>query len=179
MSKEDKIQRSVLPMPEVQHVGGRRALSTLTPNNHNVRPVAAPPAAKLPARAARRWPQAALMGLGWDASMGCSVMRRQATSSSCASGRGPPVSESSQTIGQFEIGQHVYIQNTVGHVRLKCITTADRASIVTKITGDRSKATRVWVTTYNGHSTWRHPSNLRHLLPSERTRIEKLQTTRK
>lgn len=69
--------------------------------------------------------------------------------------------------GVFTIGQHVFIQNRITHVqRFRRPNLADRAAVVQRLTRDR-----IYVRTYNGHDTWRSPTNLRHLSIDERTEI--------
>lgn len=69
--------------------------------------------------------------------------------------------------GVFEVGQHVYIDNRIRHVPLTRRTTpADRAAVVARVTVDR-----IYIQTYNGYETWRHPGNLRHLTDRERANI--------
>ena len=65
----------------------------------------------------------------------------------------------------YEVGQAVHIENQVRHVPGRRPTTLrDRAAIVTRVTTDR-----VYLTTFNGHHTWRRPRNLRTLTSQEKT----------
>ena len=70
-------------------------------------------------------------------------------------------------VGDFQVGDHVHITNDMQHIRFRRrATPADRAAIV-----ERAANTRVCFRTYNGHSTWRAPDDLRHLTPRERANI--------
>ena len=65
----------------------------------------------------------------------------------------------------YEVGQAVHIENQVRHVPgRRPPTIRDRAAIVTRLTTDR-----VYLTTFNGHHTWRRPRNLRYLTSQEKT----------
>lgn len=67
----------------------------------------------------------------------------------------------------FEIGEHVYIKNKIRHVpSSRRINRKDRASVVDRIINEK-----VYITTYNGSSTWRHHKNLNSLTLSEQKNI--------
>ena len=66
----------------------------------------------------------------------------------------------------FVIGDHVYILNSISHVRFRRETLKDRAAVVYKTTEDK-----IHIRTYNGHETWRKPSNLRRLTKRERENV--------
>ena len=66
----------------------------------------------------------------------------------------------------FQLGQHVYITNTITHTGLvRRATHADRAAIVTHFTNTG----RIGLRTYNGYRTHRLSGNLRPLTPEEQT----------
>jgi len=67
----------------------------------------------------------------------------------------------------FYVGQRVYIQNRIRHVPFsRRATPKDRAGIVSRIQDER-----IYLTTYNGYSTWRNRDNLRHLTDREHDTI--------
>ena len=67
----------------------------------------------------------------------------------------------------FLIGEHVLMNNRMWHVPSNRPTTgSDRAAVVSRVTEDR-----IYIQTYNGYETWRHPRNLRHLTLREQANI--------
>lgn len=68
---------------------------------------------------------------------------------------------------RFQVGQHVFITNTIRHVTFRRTTLADRAATVARIT----RTGRIYICTYNGYKTWRNSTNLRALTPREQTDI--------
>ena len=71
----------------------------------------------------------------------------------------------------FEVGEHVYITNSISHVRLRRQSPRDRAAVVYNVGSDRNGQPRVSFTTYNGYRGWRAPVNLKRLRESERRRL--------
>ena len=67
----------------------------------------------------------------------------------------------------FTVGEHVYIENTIRHIIRRRPTPADRALIVQRIAGER-----IYITTYNGHYTWRKSNHLRRLTTTEQANIQ-------
>ena len=57
------------------------------------------------------------------------------------------------------VGDRVFIENRISHVPLgRRATPKDCAAIVQRV-----DPKRIYITTYNGYSTWRAPTNLRRL----------------
>ena len=79
----------------------------------------------------------------------------------------PPPQAGTQREGTFNVGERVIIVNRIRHVPFsRRATPADRAATVQRVTEDR-----IFITTYNGYSTWRRASNLRRLTEQEHRNI--------
>ena len=95
------------------------------------------------------------------------VLSSQTSGATPQAGRVSP--EPQRDPGVFEVGDHVSIKNRITHVpRYRRQTPSDRAAIVRRVAFN---GTRVDITTYNRHDTWRSPTNLRHLTAEERGSI--------
>ena len=81
------------------------------------------------------------------------------------------ISEDEESVqeGVYTAGQHVFIENSLGLIVTRGVTSADRAAVVLRTTKQR-----VYIKTYNGWHTWRVPGNLRHLTRAEQTVMAKL-----
>ena len=76
--------------------------------------------------------------------------------------QGPPPAR-----GRYSVGQRVFIENRIRHVPFsRRANPSDRAATVQRVTEDR-----IYITTYNGYETWRHPSNIRSLSEQEHQNI--------
>ena len=87
----------------------------------------------------------------------------------------PPQPRTAPAPGEFHVGQHVFIEDRIRHAPFgRRANPGDRAAVVQQVTADR-----VCTNTCNGHSTWRHRDNLRHLTEQEQRDIrgrQRLQT---
>ena len=82
-----------------------------------------------------------------------------------------PVTSHVAVAGEFRVGQQVQINNNINHVRFRRITTKDIFRVVARLSMDQIGNPRVWITTYRGYSTWRHPNNLQHITSREQSEL--------
>lgn len=89
----------------------------------------------------------------------------QATGSQKTEDKAPPRSGDG-----FNPGDPVYITNRIQNIPIgRRVTTADRAAIVRKVSGDR-----VYFTTATGKETWRTAKNLKRISSQDYNRLSKL-----
>ena len=77
---------------------------------------------------------------------------------------------SCESFHRYLPGERVFIENKVKHIRhLREPEPKDRAAVVQRVRPDQ-----VFLKTYNGHSTWRSPRNIRRLSEEEHAAISQL-----